>query len=103
MGAQMFVCLPVGMSRANGNSNPCMDLNEILHTYPHLSKEGYGAVLNPLPHPSGPRGPETLEAEEHIIENCLQNKRCSAGCKLIKAAPGASTSDKNKTFPLKIF
>jgi len=58
MGVQMFVCLHVGMWRANGNSNPCMDLNEIMHTHPHLSKEGYGTLLNPLPHPPGPRGLE---------------------------------------------
>jgi len=46
------------------------------------------------PHPPGPRGPETLEAEWHIIENCLQNKRCSAGCKLTRAALDALASYK---------
>jgi len=35
------------MWRANGNPNPCTHLDEILH--PHLSKEGFGAVLSPAP------------------------------------------------------
>jgi len=47
----MFVCLSVGMWRANGNPNPCTVLNEILHTHPHLSKEGFGAGLTPGPSP----------------------------------------------------
>jgi len=37
-------------------------------------------------------GPETLKAEEYIFENCLQNKRCSVGCKLTRAEPGTSAS-----------
>jgi len=37
------VCLSVGMWKANGNFNPCTDLNEILQEHPHLSKEGFGA------------------------------------------------------------
>jgi len=36
---------------ANGNLNPCTDLNEFLHTYPNLSKEGFGAGLTPSPFP----------------------------------------------------
>jgi len=43
-------------------------------------------------HPSEPWGPETLEAEEPIIENCLQNKRCLPVCKLTPAVPGTSAS-----------
>jgi len=39
MGTQMFVCLSVGMWRANGKPNPCTDLDEILQVYPLLSKE----------------------------------------------------------------
>jgi len=31
------------MWRANGNPNPFTDLDEILHTHPHMSKEGVGA------------------------------------------------------------
>jgi len=69
-----------------------MDLNEILHSHPQLSKEGFGAGLTPAPPPSGPGGPETLKAERHIFENFLKNKRCSAGYKLTQAAPGASAS-----------
>jgi len=34
MGKQMFVCPTVGMWRANGNPNPCTNLDEILHTHP---------------------------------------------------------------------
>jgi len=37
-GVQMFVCLSVGMWNANGNPNPCTDLDEILHTHSHLPK-----------------------------------------------------------------
>jgi len=45
----MFVCLSVGMWRANGNPNPCTNLDEILHAHPHLSKEGFGTCLIPPP------------------------------------------------------
>jgi len=31
-----------------GNQNPCTDLDKILHTHPHLSKEGFDAGLTPL-------------------------------------------------------
>jgi len=34
------------MWRANGNSNPCTDLDEIFQ-HPHLSKEGFDAGLTP--------------------------------------------------------
>jgi len=51
MGVQMFVYLSVGMWRANENPNPCPDLDEILHTHPHLSKEGFGPGLTPAPSP----------------------------------------------------
>jgi len=33
------------MWRANGNPNPFTDLDKILQVHPHLSKEGFGAVL----------------------------------------------------------
>jgi len=48
MGVQMSVC----MWRANGNPNPCTDLDEILYTHPYLFKEVFfGAGLTPpLPH-----------------------------------------------------
>jgi len=35
--------------------------------------------------PTGPGDPKAVKAEGHIFENCLQNKRCSAGCKLTRA------------------
>jgi len=54
MGVKMFACLSVGTWRANGNPNPCTDLDKILQTHHHLSKEGFGAVLTPAPSPPGP-------------------------------------------------
>jgi len=39
------VCLSIGMWRAKGYPYPCTDLAEILHAYPHLSMEGFGAGL----------------------------------------------------------
>jgi len=41
------VCLSNGMWRVNENPNPFTNLNEILHTHTHLSKEGFGAGLTP--------------------------------------------------------
>jgi len=37
------------MWRANGNSNPYINLDEIFHTHSILSKEGFGAGLTPFP------------------------------------------------------
>jgi len=45
----LFVRPSVGMWRANGNPNPCTDLDEILHAHPHMSKEGFGTGLTPAP------------------------------------------------------
>jgi len=86
----MFVCLSVGMWRANGNPNPGTDLDEILHAHPHLSEEGFGARLNPTALPPGPRRPKTLKLKETLLLTLL---RCSAGCKLTRAAPGTSASN----------
>jgi len=41
------------MWKANGNPNPCTNLDEILHTNPHLSKKGFGTGLTPAPSPLG--------------------------------------------------
>jgi len=49
MGVQMFVCLFVGMWRANGNPNPCTDLDEI------CPRKVLVQVCPPPPYP-GPRG-----------------------------------------------
>jgi len=76
------------MWRANGNPNPCTDLDEILHVHPHLSKESFGAHLNPTALPLGPRGPKTLKLKDTLFTLL----RCSAGCKLTRAAPGTSAS-----------
>jgi len=43
------------MWRANGNPNPCSDLDEIFHAHSHLSKEGFGASLT-LPPSQWPGG-----------------------------------------------
>jgi len=55
------------MWRANGNPNSSTNLDEILHTYPYLSKEGFGPGLTSAPLPPGPWGLETLKAEGHIF------------------------------------
>jgi len=60
--------------------HPYTDLEEILHRHPHLSRKGCGEVFTQAT-PAGPGGPETLKAEGNIFEKCLQNKKCSAGCK----------------------
>jgi len=62
------------MWRANGNQNPCTDLDKIVHTHSHLSKEGLGAVSTLAPHLPGPGRPETLIAEEHIFEAVYKTK-----------------------------
>jgi len=49
MGVQMFVCLFVGMWGASGNPNTCTYHDGILHAYPRLSKEGFGAGLTSPP------------------------------------------------------
>jgi len=69
------------MWRASGNPNPCSDLDEILHTHPHLSKEGFGPGLTPDPSLPGPRGLETPKAEGHIFKmlSRLQISPGSAG------------------------
>jgi len=57
MGVQIFVSLSVrlsvGMWNANESPNPCINLDEILHTHPNLSKEGFGPGLTPNPSPLG--------------------------------------------------
>jgi len=69
------------MWRANGNPNPCNDLDEIFHAHPHLSKEGFGAGLTPAHSALGFRGPKTLKAEGHILKmlSRLQINQGSAG------------------------
>jgi len=86
---QLFVCLSVGMWRANGNPNPYTVLDEIFNAHLHLSKKGFGAGLTPDPSPPGPGGLETIKVKNTFL-------RCSAGCKLTRAAPGTSASTINK-------
>jgi len=52
----LFVCLSIGMWRANGNPHPYTDLDEIFHAYPHLSQEGFGAILTHARIPLGLEG-----------------------------------------------
>jgi len=75
----MYGFLSVGMGMANGNPNPCTDLDEIFQVHPHLSKEGFGAGLTPSP--LGLGGPKTLKAEGHIFKmlSRLQINPGSAG------------------------
>jgi len=49
--------------------------------------------LTPVPSPAWAWGLKTLKAEGQIF---LQNKRCSTGCKLTRAASGTSASFNNK-------
>jgi len=69
------------MWRANGNPNPCTNLDEILHAHPHLSEEGFGTGLTPAPSPLGPGEPKTLKAEGHLFKmlSRLQINPGSAG------------------------
>jgi len=76
MGVQMFVCLSVGVWRANGNPNPCTDVDEILYAHPPPVLEKFWCRFAPFPLGPGPGGPKTLKAEGHIFENCLLNIRC---------------------------
>jgi len=64
----MFVCLFVCWWRANGNPNPCTDLNEILHTPTHLSKKSFGPGVTPAPLSLRPRGAWNPKAEGHIFK-----------------------------------
>jgi len=57
------------MWRACLKSKPCTDHDKILHAYPHLSKEGFGADLTHAPCPPGPGGPKILKADGDIFEN----------------------------------
>jgi len=69
------------MWRANGNPNPCTDLDELLHPHPRLSKEGFGAGLTPRPIYPGLGGLETLKGEGRIFKmlSRLQINPGSAG------------------------
>jgi len=53
---KMGVQMTVGMWRHNGNPNTCANLDEILHTHPHMSKECFGEGLTLPPHSSGQGG-----------------------------------------------
>jgi len=52
----------------------CTDLKKILHAHPHLSIEGFGAVLTQAPSTPWAWGAETLKAEGHIFENVYRTK-----------------------------
>jgi len=67
------------MWRANGNPNPCTDRDEILHAYPHLSKEGFGARLNPSALPPGQGGLKQVEGHTFKMLSRLQINLGSAG------------------------
>jgi len=70
----MYVSLSVGMWKANGNPNPCTDLDKILHTHPHLSKEGFGEVLTPSTSPPWAWGPETLKLKDTFFKTVYKTK-----------------------------
>jgi len=55
MGVQMFVCPYVSIWRANGNPNPCTDLDQIFTHIPTFPRE-VSVQVYPAPHPLGLRG-----------------------------------------------
>jgi len=79
------------MWRANGNPNPCTDLDEILHTHPHLSPRKVLVQVWPPPlTPWACGGLNPISWRAHFLN-------CSAGCKLTQAATGTSASVLIKT------
>jgi len=75
MGVQMFVCMSVGMWRANGNSNPFTDLDEICtHAHPHLSKEGFGTGLTSHPFPLGLGGLKYSKLKNTFLKTVYKTK-----------------------------
>jgi len=56
--------LSVGVWRANGNPNPCTDLDKILHGHPYLSKKGFDAGSTPCPLLPGNWGLKHLELKD---------------------------------------
>jgi len=55
------------MWNANGNPNPCTDLDENFQAHPHLSKEGFGAGLTPSPSPLGRGGLKHLKLKDIFL------------------------------------
>jgi len=64
------------MLRANGNPNPCTDLDEILHAHPHLSKEGFSAGLTspPPPPPWAWEGLKHLKLKDTFLKTVYKTK-----------------------------
>jgi len=58
------------------------DHDEIFHAYPPPAQGRFWCRFDPHPLLTWAWGPKILKAEGDIFENCLQNKRCPAGCKL---------------------
>jgi len=81
--AGMFLCLLVcgGLLEMQTHAPILMKASH------NLSKEGSGASLTPAP-PPGQGEPETIQAEGHILENCLQNIRCLAGLQINSGSVG---------------
>jgi len=95
MDVQILVCLFVRLLVCGGLmeiQTPAQILIKFCTHIPTCPRKVLMQVWARPTHPPGPWGPETLEAEGHIIENCLQNKGCLAGCKLTPAALGTSAS-----------
>jgi len=71
LGLQIYASLSVGMWKGNGNPNPCTELDKIVY-----AQGRFWCSFDPGHIIPWAWGPETLTAEGHIFENCLQNKRC---------------------------
>jgi len=97
----MFVCMSVDMWRASGSPNPCTDLDKVLHGHPHLSKEGFGAVLTPASSPwaCGAWNPKSFRTH---FWKLFTKQKCQAGYKLSWAATGTSANIQYNKKMLKI-
>jgi len=68
----VYLYVSVRMWRANGNPNPCTDLDKILQAHPHQPRFWYS--LDPDPLPPWPGWPETLKAEERFSKTVYKTK-----------------------------
>jgi len=66
---------PVGMWRANGNPNLCIDLDEILHTHtPSPVQESFWCRFDPHPSPLGLRGLKPYELKDKFLKTVYKTK-----------------------------
>jgi len=95
MGVQMFVCLLVcgGLMETQTPAPILMKFSTHIPTCP---RKVLVQVWPPPPHPLGLGGLKPLKLKDTFL-------RCSAGCKLTRAAPGASASTCIKIMDVQMF